>query len=195
MANKLTRNDLMSLEEYQDKRATMRIDLMAHKALRAVLLGANVGIYFEDRQTVQYQVQEMLRIERIFDGHGIEEELKAYNPLVPDGHNLKATMMVEYSDEAERRKALVKLKGIEDCVYISVQGANQAILFADEDMDRSNEEKTSAVHFLRFEFSEAQVSNLRQGAEMKIGVKHSEYNAETTFTKGRTFDSLVGDFD
>ena len=195
MANVLTRTDLLSLEDYQERRLSMRQELMTHKSIRYIGLGDHVGLYFEDRRTVQYQVQEMLRIERIFDRAGIEEELKAYNPLIPNGRNLKATMMIEYPDEVERRQALVKLKGIEDCVYISVGDGERAQLFADEDMDRTNDDKTAAVHFLRFEFSDSQLSSIKTGSEFVIGINHSEYQAELRLSSGDTFDSLAADFD
>jgi len=191
----LTRTDLLSLENYQEKRAAMRRDLMTHKSIRHISLGDHVGLYFEDRLTVQYQIQEMLRIERIFDRVGIEDELKAYNPLIPTGRNLKATMMIEYPNEVERRQALVQLKGIEDCVYIGVGDGERAQLFVDEDMDRTNDDKTAAVHFLRFEFSDSQLSSIKTGAGLVVGIKHSEYQAELRLSSGATFDSLVGDFD
>jgi hypothetical protein len=195
MANVLTRTDLLSLEDYQEERTLMRQELMTHKSIRYLGLGDHVGLYFEDRRTVQYQIQEMLRIERIFDRAGIEEELKAYNPLIPTGRNLKATMMIEYPDEAERRQALVELKGIEDCVYISVGDGERAQLFVDEDMDRTNDDKTAAVHFLRFEFSDSQVSSLKTGSGFVVGIKHTEYQAKLSFSSGDTFDSLIKDFD
>ena len=195
MANVLTRTDLLSLEDYQERRFSMRQELMTHKSIRYIGLGDHVGLYFEDRRTVQYQIQEMLRIERIFDRAGIEEELKAYNPLIPNGRNLKATMMIEYPDEVERRQALVKLKGIEDCVYISVGDGERAQLFVDEDMDRTNDDKTAAVHFLRFEFSDSQLNSIKTGSEFVVGIKHSEYQAELRLSSGDTFDSLVADFE
>jgi hypothetical protein len=195
MANVLTRTDLLSLEDYQEERTLMRQELMTHKSIRYLGLGDHVGLYFEDRRTVQYQIQEMLRIERIFDRAGIEEELKAYNPLIPTGRNLKATMMIEYPDEAERRQALVELKGIEDCVYISVGDGERAQLFVDEDMDRTNDDKTAAVHFLRFEFSDSQVSSLKTGSGFVVGIKHTRYQAKLSFSSGDTFDSLIRDFD
>ena len=195
MANVLTRTDLLSLEDYQERRLSMRQELMTHKSIRYIGLGDHVGLYFEDRRTVQYQIQEMLRIERIFDRAGIEEELKAYNPLIPNGQNLKATMMIEYPDEVERRQALVKLKGIEDCVYISVGDGERAELFVDEDMDRTNDDKTAAVHFLRFEFSDSQLNSIKTGSEFVVGIKHPEYQAELRLSSGDTFDSLVADFE
>ena len=195
MSNVLTRADLLSLEDYQERRLSMRQELMTHKSIRYIGLGDHVGLYFEDRRTVQYQIQEMLRIERIFDRTGIEEELNAYNPLIPTGRNLKATMMIEYPDEVERRKALVKLKGIEDCVYISVGDGERAQLFVDEDMDRTNDDKTAAVHFLRFEFSDSQLNSIKTGSGFVVGIKHPEYQAELRLSSGDTFDSLVADFE
>ena len=195
MANVLTRTDLLSLEDYQERRLSMRQELMTHKSIRYIGLGDHVGLYFEDRRTVQYQIQEMLRIERIFDRAGIEEELKAYNPLIPNGQNLKATMMIEYPDEVGRRQALVKLKGIEDCVYISLGDRERAQLFVDEDMDRTNDDKTAAVHFLRFEFSDSQLNSIKTRSEFVVGIKHPEYQAELRLSSGDTFDSLVADFE
>jgi hypothetical protein len=169
--NLLTRSDLLSLENYATERAAFRARVIAHKKARAVALGAHVNLLFEDRLTVQYQIQEMLRIERIFEAAGIQEELDAYNPLVPDGHNLKATMLFEFPDPAERAERLSQLGGIEHRVYAEVEDQPRRFAHADEDLDRSNEDKTSAVHFLRFEFSPDAIAALRAGAALWFGIE------------------------
>ncbi len=175
---KLGRNDLMSLEQYSEARDGFRNEVMEHKRNRRVHLGTNAALYFEDRLTMQYQVQEMLRIERIFEAAGINEELDAYNPLIPDGANWKATFMVEFPDEDERRVMLRQLIGIEDRVYMQVDGHERVYPIADEDMDRSDEAKTSAVHFLRFELDENQVAALKEGAALAAGIDHDNYKVE-----------------
>jgi len=175
---KLKPTDLLSLEAYHKQRAEFRARARAHKRERQVAVGPNVTLYFEDRLTMQYQVQEMLRAERIFESEGVAEELAAYNPLIPDGTNLKATMMLEYPDVAERRAALEKLAGIEHAVYVEVAGLGRALAHADEDLPRSNETKTAAVHFLRFELDAAARARLKAGAPLKIGVDHSRYAHE-----------------
>src|SRR6185503_12274586 len=149
--DKLTPADLLSLEQYHKERPRLRAEVLAHKRHRQAPLGPNLTLYFEDRLTMRYQVQEMLRTERIFESESIAEELAAYNPLIPDGTNLKATMMLEYADVAERRKALERLKGVESAVYLEVGALGRVFAYADEDLSRSDETKTSAVHFLRFE--------------------------------------------
>ena len=158
---KLSREDLMSLEKYAEERIAFRDRVLAHKRNRRLDLGTNAALYFEDRLTMQYQVQEMLRIERIFEADGINEELEAYNPLIPDGSNWKATFMVEFPEEEERREMLTRLVGIEDRVYIQVVDFDRVFAIADEDLERADETKTSAVHFLRFEFPSEQVSALK----------------------------------
>ena len=177
---KLTHADLWKLEDYARERTAFRTKVIAHKKTRTVHLGPHVTLIFEDRMTVQYQVQEMLRIERIFEPHAIVEELGAYNPLIPDGANLKATMLIEYDDVEVRRRELENLRGIEDRIDLIV-GSHAAVrAIADEDLDRSNETKTSAVHFLRFELSAAMVSALRAGGPLAFAVAHPHYAAHAT---------------
>ena len=172
---KLKTDDLLSLERYHKERPRMRAEVLAHKRDRQAPIGPNVTLYFEDRLTMRYQVQEMLRAERIFESEAIAEELEAYNPLIPDGTNLKATMMLEYTHVAERRTALERLKGIEDRVYLEVGGLGRVFAHADEDLERSDETKTSAVHFLRFELEPAMRAALRSGASLNLGVDHEHY--------------------
>ena len=167
---RLTRADLMSLETYSVERRAFRAAAIAHKRSRTVRLGEHVTLLFEDRLTVQYQVQEMLRIERIFEAAAIQEELDAYNPLIPDGRNLKATLLIEYPDPAERALRLSELRGIEDRVYVQVADAPRRFAHADEDLDRSNDSKTSAVHFLRFELDDGDRAALRSGAALAFGI-------------------------
>ncbi|MFT5394681.1 MAG: hypothetical protein ACI8PT_004892 [Gammaproteobacteria bacterium] len=168
----LSRDDLFPLETYAERRGAFRTEVIEHKRRRKVPLGANITLLFEDRLTVQYQIQEMLRVERIFERSGIEEELAAYNPLIPDGSNLKATMMVEFEDSTERRAALMRLRGVEDCIWLEVSNGARVLALADEDLDRSNDEKTSAVHFLRFELPQAALAMARDGGAMRFGVDH-----------------------
>jgi hypothetical protein len=166
----LTRDDLLSLERYAAERAQFRARAIAHKRARTLHLGAHATLLFEDRFTVQYQVQEMLRVERIFEASGIDEELGAYNPLVPDGRNLKATLLFEYPDETERRRELATLGGIEHRFFAQVDGSGRIAAHADEDLDRSIDDKTSAVHFLRFEFARDAIAALRAGATLSFGI-------------------------
>lgn len=167
----LVRQELLSLEQYAEHRPQMRGEVIAHKRNRQVVLGEHVRLLFEDRLTIQYQIQEMLRVERIFEAAGIQQELDAYNPLVPDGENWKATMLIEYEDVEERRVALTRLKGIEDLVYVQV-GEHKVMAIADEDMERENADKTASVHFLRFQFTPALIEQLRAGAGLSFGVDH-----------------------
>ena len=171
----LTSEDLYSLEEYAKIRGDFRAKVMAHKKNRKVHVGANATLYFEDRLTMQYQVQEMLRIERIFEAEGIAEELAAYNPLVPDGSNWKATFMVEYPDVEERRQALEKLIGIEDKVWVQVERQEKVFAIADEDLEREDGTKTSAVHFLRFELTPEMVASMKAGEGLSVGIDHPNY--------------------
>ncbi len=173
----IRREDLMSLETYARRRPQFRAQVMEHKKKRTVHLGANVTLQFEDELTIRYQVQEMLRIERIFEDEGIQGELDAYNPLVPDGGNWKATMLIEYPDADERRRMLARLKGIERSTWVEVEGCERVHAIADEDLERENEEKTSSVHFLRFELSEHMRQRLRAGAGVLVGVEHPDYRA------------------
>lgn len=175
MATALARSDLMGLEQYAEQRTDFRNRVIAHKKHRRVGIGPHLFLYFEDRLTVQYQVQEMLRIEKIFEAAGIEEELRAYNPLIPDGHNLKATAMLEYQDVEERKRQLALLKGIEHLVWIQVEGFDRVFAISNEDLERSNAEKTSAVHFMRFELTVNMISALRSGASLSMGSNHEAY--------------------
>jgi hypothetical protein len=171
------RDSLLSLEAYAKQRSQFRAKVMEHKMRRTVHLGGNVTLQFEDELTVRYQVQEMLRIERIFEEEGIQHELDAYNPLVPDGSNWKATMMIEYPDPRERRRMLAALRGIERRVWVQVGELEHVYAIADEDLERENDEKTSSVHFLRFELAAAMRERLRGGAAVRIGVDHPQYRA------------------
>ena len=173
--NKLSASDLMPLEQYARERAAFRARVLAHKASRQVAIGPNATWCFEDRLTVQYQVQEMLRAERIFEPAGIADELSAYNPLIPDGSNWKVTLLIEFPQPAERQRALALLKGIEDRCWIEVDGQPRVFAIADEDLERENAEKTSAVHFLRFELASAMIARLRDGAALSLGVDHEHY--------------------
>ena len=192
---KLTRDSLMTLEAYAKGRKDFRAKVLAHKKTRTVHLGEHVTLIFEDALTIQYQVQEMLRIEKIFEEQGIQDELDAYNPLVPDGSNLKATMMVEYEDENERRAALARLKGIEDRTFIRVEGCAPVYAIADEDLDRENEEKTSSVHFLRFELTKEMVDALKYGVALSMGVDHAHYSATLDPVPAEIRASLLKDLD
>jgi hypothetical protein len=175
--NKLTPADLWKLEDYARERPAFRARVLAHKQARTIRLGAHLTLLFEDRLTVQYQVQEMLRIERIFEAAGIADELAAYNPLIPDGSNLKATLLIEYDDVEVRRRELERLRGIEHDIHLVVDGQPPIVAIADEDLERSNESKTSAVHFLRFELPPAAVPMFRAGAAARFMVEHTHYRA------------------
>jgi len=175
----ITRDSLLTLEAYAREREAFRARVLAHKKPRTVGLGEHVTLLFEDELTIRYQIQEMLRIEKTFEEAGIQDELDAYNPLVPDGSNLKATMLIEYDDPDVRKRALAKLKGIERTVWVQVHGQPKVMAIADEDLERETEEKTSSVHFLRFELASA-ASALRSGAPLSIGIDHPEYRVEVT---------------
>ncbi len=190
--NKLTLDDLHSLETYARLRKDFRAEVMAHKAHRKLTIGDHVTLFFEDRLTMHYQVQEMLRAERIFEQAGIQDELDAYNPLIPDGGNLKATMMIEYPEPQDRQRALAKLLGIEDRVWVQVDGQSRSMAIADEDMSRANDTKTSAVHFLRFELSDGAREGLRLGAGLQAGIDHPEYQAAVTVPETMR-ESLIAD--
>jgi hypothetical protein len=192
---KIAMNSLLSLEAYARQRKEFRAKVIAHKKNRTLHLGAHVTLIFEDELTIRYQVQEMLRIERTFEEQGIRDELDVYNPLIPDGRNLKATMMIEYADEEERKQALSKLKGIEDRVWVQVEGCARVYAIADEDLERENEEKTSAVHFLRFELSEEMTRALKYGVGMSMGVDHRNYQAELGVVSPEARASLARDLD
>jgi hypothetical protein len=176
--NRLARSDLMSLEQYSIGRKDFRTRVLAHKRNRIVSVGPNATWCFEDRLTVQYQVQEMLRVERIFEADGIQDELEAYNPLIPDGSNWKATFLIEFPDPEERRVRLAGLKGIEDKCWVQVQGCDPVHAIADEDLERENDEKTSAVHFLRFELTPDMVTRVKAAAAISIGIDHPNYSHE-----------------
>lgn len=173
---KLTKNSLWTLEHYARVRDKFRKEMIEHKKSRMVNLGENLTLHFEDAQTIKYQVQEILRVEKTFEEEGIVDELEAYNPLIPDGTNFKCTMMIEYSDETVRREKLKSLKGIEDKVWVRVEGRDKVWAIADEDLARENDEKTSAVHFLRFELDEDMIKSLNYGVGMSIGVDHMHYS-------------------
>jgi hypothetical protein len=190
---KIQPDSLMTLEAYARNRKEFRAKVMAHKKDRSIALGDHVTLVFEDELTIRYQVQEMLRIERIFEAEGIQGELEAYNPLIPDGRNFKATMMIEYSDADERKRALARLKGIEDRVWIQVEGCEKVYAIADEDLERETEEKTSSVHFLRFELTDEMAASLMYGVGLGIGVDHPEYNAEISALPSNIRNSLVND--
>ncbi|MGI9248312.1 MAG: DUF3501 family protein [Woeseiaceae bacterium] len=192
---KLTRDDLFSLEQYAEARPAFREKVLAHKRDRRLDLGTNAALYFEDRLTMQYQVQEMLRIERIFEADGINEELEAYNPLIPDGSNWKATFMIEFPDAEERHAMLSQLVGIEDRIYVQVADFDRVFAIADEDLERADEHKTSAVHFLRFEFPPEQVAALKGGASLVAGIDHENYRVEVSPVADNIRQSLIGDFD
>jgi hypothetical protein len=193
-SEKLTVEDLYSLEAYARLRPEFRDRVIEHKQHRRVPLGEHVVLLFEDRLTMHYQVQEMLRAERIFEEPAIREELAAYNPLIPDGSNWKATMMIEYPDEDERRTALAALLGIETEAWVQVSGAERVHAIADEDMERSTEIKTSSVHFLRFELSPDMVAALKTGASLRVGISHRNYSC-TAEVPSATHESLLADLD
>jgi uncharacterized protein DUF3501 len=176
--DKISKDSLMTLEAYAKSRKDFRAKVIAHKKNRTVHLGEHVTLIFEDELTIRYQVQEMLRVERIFEEDGIQGELDAYNPLIPDGRNFKATMMIEYEDVNERRAALARLRGIEEKAWIRVEGCAPVYAIADEDLERETEEKTSSVHFLRFELSDEMADALKYGVSLAIGIEHPHYNAK-----------------
>jgi hypothetical protein len=190
---RITRESLMTLEDYAKARKEFRARVIAHKKARTVHLGENMTLAFEDELTMRYQIQEMLRIERIFEEEGIQGELDAYNPLVPDGSNFKATMLIEYDDVAERRVALARLKGVEDRVWIQAEGCTKVYAIADEDLERENAEKTSSVHFLRFELTPEMVAALKYGVGLGIGIDHPAYRAEIPRVGPETRAALVAD--
>ena len=191
--NTLKREDLMSLEQYAEQRNDFRARVIAHKKHRRVGIGPYFFLYFEDRLTIQYQIQEMLRIEKIFEAAGIEEELETYNPLIPEGSNLKATAMLEYQDVEQRKQQLALLRGIENLVWIQIDGFDRVFTISNEDLERSNAEKTSAVHFMRFEFNTEMIDALKNGAAMTMGVNHESYT-HTTQATPETVSALLADF-
>ena len=188
----ITRDSLLTLEAYARQRKSLRAEVIAHRQRRSVVLGEHLRLQFEDETTIRYQIQEMLRIEKIFEEEGIQAELEAYAPLVPDGSNWKATMLLEYPDVNERRRELARLIGVEDRVFVEVEGGARVHAIADEDLDRENGEKTSAVHFLRFEFDEPTRAAIRAGAGVKVGCDHVNYPSHVSLTP-ETLASLAGD--
>jgi Protein of unknown function (DUF3501) len=192
---KLARPDLMSLEQYANLRAQLRSEVIAHKQLRNVQVGPNMTWCFEDYTTIRYQILEMLRTERIFETDGIQGELDAYNPLIPDGSNWKVTLLIEFPDTEERRTALEKLIGVEDRCWIRVSEMDRVFAIADEDMDRENDEKTSAVHFLRFELSPSMVEAMKSGALLSLGVDHDNYRHLRSPLPAPVRDCLSRDLD
>ena len=193
MTNLLKREDLFSLEEYAEQRSNIRKNVMNVKKIREVNLGEHIRLLFENHQTVQYQIQEMLRIEKIFEADGIQDELDVYNSLIPDGSNLKATMMIEYTDVVERTKALSNLIGIEKSIYFQVGNHQNVYAICNEDLERETDEKTSSVHFMRFEFDQSMIVDFCKGAKIKIGASHPNYNYEIILDK-RVQDQLNQDF-
>jgi hypothetical protein len=192
---KISPDSLMTLEAYAKARKDFRARVIAHKKNRTLQLGEHVTLIFEDELTIRYQVQEMLRVERIFEEEGIQEELDAYNPLIPDGRNFKATMMIEYEDVNERRAALARLKGIEDRVWVRVEGCAPVYAIADEDLERETEEKTSSVHFLRFELTGEMVEALKYGVGLAVGVDHPHYTAKIDPVPADVRSALLADLD
>ena len=188
----ITRDSLMTLEAYARIRKSSRAEAIAHRKLRSVALGEHLTLQFEDEQTIRRQIQEMLHIEKIFDEEGIQSELEAYGPLVPDGSNWKATMLLEYPDPHERKRELSRLIGVEDRMFVEVEGHPRVYAIADEDLDRENDEKTSSVHFLRFEFSPALRQAIRAGAAVRLGCDHTNYPAHVQIAP-ETLASLAGD--
>lgn len=189
----LSRADLWSLEEYAELRPTFRSEVMAHKKHRQLSLGEHVRLYFEDLLTIKYQVQEMLRIEKVFEAHAINEELEAYSPLIPDGHNWKSTLMIEYEEPHEREQQLARMIGIEDKVWLQVADCERIYPIADEDLDRDNDEKTSSVHFLRFELTPVMIAAVHGAASITAGVDHPAYTVEPVALPALVRDSLARD--
>ncbi|NKB37086.1 MAG: DUF3501 family protein [Gammaproteobacteria bacterium] len=192
---KLDRTQLYSLEEYAEKRTEMRARVMAHKQNRRLAIGPHATLYFEDRETIHYQVQEMLRVEKVFEASGIKEELEAYNPLIPDGSNWKATFMLEYDDEEERRVQLAKLLGVDQAVWMRIGKLGIIRPISNEDLERETEKKTSAVHFLRFELEEKMVQALKSGDTISAGIDHQHYSYSLTPIPANIQTSLTNDLD
>ena len=192
LTGKITPDSLMTLEAYSKWRKAHKPDVIAHRKLRTVLLGDHLNVQFESETTIRYQIQEMLRIEKIFEEEGIQSEIEAYAPLVPDGGNWKATMLIEYPDINERRRELARLIGVEDRLFIEVEGHPRVHAIADEDLDRENDEKTSAVHFVRFELTPAMRASVKAGAAVKLGCDHTHYPAHVSIAP-ETLASLASD--
>lgn len=191
----LSRADLWSLEEYSQERQTFRAKVMQHKKSRQLALGENTRLYFEDVLTIRYQIQEMLRIEKVFEADGIEEELESYNPLIPDGHNWKATFMIEFDDPEERTKHLANMIGIEHKVWMQVAGCEKVYPIADEDLERDNGQKTSSVHFLRFELSPTMINAAQNGETILAGIDHEAYPIASFEVRSDIRESLLNDLD
>lgn len=191
----LTRADLWSLEQYAEERPRFRSQVLEHKKKRQLALGEHARLYFEDALTIKYQIQEMLRIEKVFEAAGINEELDAYNPLIPDGHNWKATFMIEYSDPAERARRLAEMIGIEDKVWLQVGNGERVYAIADEDLDRSNEVKTSSVHFMRFELTPDMITAAKQGEPIQAGIDHPAYPVAAFEIDSVIRDALTADLE
>ena len=194
MPGHIARDSLLTLEAYARERHDFRARVIAHKKNRTVRMGEHVTLIFEDELTIRYQIQEMLRIEKTFEERGIQDELDAYVPLIPDGANLKATMMIEYEDPIVRKRELARLKGVENRVYVEVDGFSRAYAFADEDLPRENEEKTSSVHFLRFEFEPPMIRAFQQGVAVALGVDHPNYAVRLDEVAPEVQGSLARDF-
>jgi hypothetical protein len=192
LTGKITPDSLMSLEAYSKWRKEHKAEVMAHRQLRSVHLGEHINLQFESETTIRYQIQEMLRIEKIFEEEGILQEIEAYAPLVPDGSNWKATLLIEYPDINERKRELARLIGVEDRMFVEVEGDERVYAIADEDLDRENDEKTSAVHFVRFEFTPSMRAAIQAGASVKLGCDHTHYPAHVTIN-AETLASLAGD--
>ncbi len=190
---KLTRDDLYSLEKYAEVRQDFRSEVMEQKKTRVLKLGEHASLHFENRMIMQYQIQEMLRIERIFEAEAIQEELDTYNPMIPDGSNWKVTFMIEYVDENERKIALEKLLGVEDRVWVSVEGHDRVFAIADEDLERANETKTSSVHFLRFELTPEMIASARSGGSISVGIDHDYLREQASPVTEVLRQSLVED--
>ena len=191
---KLNKSDLFSLEEYSINRDSFRKKVLEEKRYRKVYIGEHVALLFENKNTIQYQIQEMLRIEKIFDAEGIQEELDAYNPLIPDGSNLKAVMLIEYPNVEERKEKLKILKGIEKKIWIKVGSHNKVFAIADEDLEREDETKTSAVHYLRYEFSASMINDWKNDSSVVMGIDHENYQSSETIISSDISSSLSGDF-
>ena len=192
LTGKITPETLMSLEAYTKWRKVHKPDVIAHRKLRSVQLGEHINVQFESETTIRYQIQEMLRIEKVFEEEGILQEIEAYAPLVPDGRNWKATMMIEYTDINERKRELAKLIGVEDRMFVEVEGHGRVYAIADEDLDRETDEKTSAVHFLRFEFTSVMCAAVKAGAGVKMGCDHTHYPSHIDIAAD-SLASLAGD--
>lgn len=192
LTGKITRDSLMTLEAYSQYRKDNKLAVMAHRKLRSVHLGEHINVQFESETSLRYQIQEMLRLEKIFEADAIEQEIDAYAPLLPDGSNWKATMLIEYPDVNERKRELARLIGVEDRLFVEVEGHARVFAIADEDMDRENDEKTSAVHFVRFELDAAMCAAVKAGASVKLGCDHTHYPAHVSIA-AETLASLASD--